>query len=197
MSFFDSNSYFIDEKVNFLKFENSYKVFNDKGDEIGSVRQRLTAGQKLLRLLVNKALLPFSLEIRDLDEKLQKDPELRKHHQQEKLILDVTELIARLMERNKVNKTQLANLLGLGKSHITQLLDGTKNMTLRTIADVFTALDSELAIDAGSLSLGLDQTYKYDEYEAGCSIQARVDTIPEELLQTNWVPKDNRKLMVA
>ncbi|NOQ28020.1 MAG: scramblase [Bacteroidales bacterium] len=71
MSFFDSNSYFIDEKVNFLKFENSYKVFNDKGDEIGSVRQRLTAGQKILRLLVNKALLPFRLEIRDLNEELQ------------------------------------------------------------------------------------------------------------------------------
>ena len=71
MKFFDSNSYFIDEKVNFLKFENCYKVFNDKGDEIGSVRQKLTTGQKLLRLLLNKAMLPFKLEIKDMNGVLQ------------------------------------------------------------------------------------------------------------------------------
>jgi uncharacterized protein YxjI len=68
--FFESNSYFIDEKVNFLKFENSYKVFNDKGINIGSVRQKLTTGQKLLRLLINKAIMPFRLEIKDANDVL-------------------------------------------------------------------------------------------------------------------------------
>ncbi|MCT4638848.1 MAG: phospholipid scramblase family protein [Bacteroidales bacterium] len=71
MNFFDTNSYFIDEKVNFFNFENCYKVFNDNGDEIGSVRQKLTSGQKLLRVILNKAMLPFKLEIRDIDNKLQ------------------------------------------------------------------------------------------------------------------------------
>lgn len=131
----------------------------------------------------------------DLDEKLQKDPELRKYHQQEKLILDVTELIAGLMERNKVNKTQLADLLEVGRSYITQLLDGTKNMTLRTIADVFTALDSELVVNAGSLSLELGQAYECREYKANDPVQAAISTIPEEL--TCWVPKANCKKMVA
>lgn len=70
-NFFDSNNYFIDEKVSFLKFENSYKLFNDKGAEIGSIRQKLTVGQKLLRLLLNKSMLPFRLEIKDLDDNLQ------------------------------------------------------------------------------------------------------------------------------
>ncbi len=37
----------------------------------------------------------------ELDKKLKKDPELRKHHQQEKLILDVTELIAKSKTRKK------------------------------------------------------------------------------------------------
>ena len=69
--FFDSNSYFIDEKVNFFKFENAYKVFDDKGAEIGSVRQHLSFGQKMLRLLLNKAMLPFRLEIRDMSDTLQ------------------------------------------------------------------------------------------------------------------------------
>ena len=129
-----------------------------------------------------------------LDGKLRKDPELKKHHQQEKLILDVTELIAKLMEKKEINKTKFAELLGVGSSYITQLLDGTTNMTLRTIADVFTVLDSELVVNAGSLSLGLSQTY---QYEAGAPMQAMIDKLPEELLYTNWTPKDNRKKMVA
>ena len=65
--FFEANNYFIDEKVNFFKFENTYKVFDDKGLNIGSVKQRLTFGQKLLRLLFNKAMLPFKLEIKDIN----------------------------------------------------------------------------------------------------------------------------------
>ncbi len=64
-NFFDSNNYFIDEKVGLLKFANCYKVFNDKGVEIGAVNQQLTTGQKMLRLLLNKRMLPFKLEIQD------------------------------------------------------------------------------------------------------------------------------------
>ncbi|WP_394344105.1 LURP-one-related/scramblase family protein [Aureibaculum algae] len=69
--FFESNSYFIDEKVNYFKFENSYKVFNDKGKEIGSVNQKLSFGQKALSLLLNKSMLPFQLEIKDTSGNLQ------------------------------------------------------------------------------------------------------------------------------
>jgi len=70
-NFFDSNNYFIDEKVNFFKFENCYKVFNDKGSEIGSINQKISIGQKLLRLLLNKNMLPFQLEIKDSKGNLQ------------------------------------------------------------------------------------------------------------------------------
>lgn len=70
-TFFKSNSYFIDEKVNFLKFENCYQIYNDKGENIGSIKQKLSAGQKLLRLLINKAMLPFLLEIKNSDDQLE------------------------------------------------------------------------------------------------------------------------------
>ena len=70
-NFFDSNNYFIDEKVNYFKFENCYKVFNNKGNEIGSVNQKISVGQKLLRLLLNKNMLPFQLEIKDSNGNLQ------------------------------------------------------------------------------------------------------------------------------
>lgn len=70
MAFFDANSFFIDEKVNFFQFENSYKIFNEQGVQIGNVKQKLTAGQKFLRLLLNKAMLPFKLEIKDNSDKV-------------------------------------------------------------------------------------------------------------------------------
>lgn len=63
--FFEHNDFFIDEKVQFLKFENEYKVFNNEGAQIGAVKQKLTAGQKVQRLFFNKAMLPFLMEIAD------------------------------------------------------------------------------------------------------------------------------------
>jgi uncharacterized protein YxjI len=70
-NFFDTNSYFIDEKVNFFKMENSYQVFNDKAENIGSVKQKLSMGQKILRMIVNKAMLPFLLEIKNSNDELE------------------------------------------------------------------------------------------------------------------------------
>ena len=70
-NFFESNSYFIDEKVNFLKFENSYQIYDEKGATIGAVKQKLTTGQKVLRLFVKKPMLPFLLEIKNNDDRVQ------------------------------------------------------------------------------------------------------------------------------
>jgi uncharacterized protein YxjI len=69
--FFDSNTYFIDEKVQLFKFENCYQIYNDKGESIGSINQKLSGGQKVLRLLINKAMLPFMLEIRNSNNDLE------------------------------------------------------------------------------------------------------------------------------
>jgi len=66
-NFFDANSFFIDEKVNMFKFENQYNVFNDKGENVGAIKQKLTTGQKVLRLLVKKPMLPFLLEIQNAE----------------------------------------------------------------------------------------------------------------------------------
>ncbi len=69
--FFEGNEYFIDEKVNLLKFENEYKVYDGSGQQIGSVLQKLSIGQKILRLLVNKKMMPFHLEIVDTNGSIQ------------------------------------------------------------------------------------------------------------------------------
>jgi|SRR3954463_2623721 uncharacterized protein YxjI len=66
-NFFDSNIYFVDENVSFLKFENSYQIFNDKGKHIGYIKQKLDVGQKIARFLLRKSMVPFLLEIKDLN----------------------------------------------------------------------------------------------------------------------------------
>ena len=66
--FFQSNEYFIDEKVNFFKFNNHYTVYDGTGLQIGSVVQRVSGWHKFLRLFLNKAMFPFHLEIIDSNE---------------------------------------------------------------------------------------------------------------------------------
>jgi uncharacterized protein YxjI len=65
--FFTHDQYILDEKVAFLKFENSYTIRDLQGDPIGFIQQEMSGGQKALRLLVKKQHLPFTLHILDDD----------------------------------------------------------------------------------------------------------------------------------
>lgn len=65
--FFETNEYFIDQKVNYFKFEAEYKVFGQDGNQIGVIKQRISTGHKILRLIVGKAMMPFLLEIVDME----------------------------------------------------------------------------------------------------------------------------------
>jgi uncharacterized protein YxjI len=70
-TFFLGDEYFIDEKVNFLKFTNEYKVYNEQGAQIGIIKQRMSGWHKFLTILINKAMMPFQLEITDVNDQLQ------------------------------------------------------------------------------------------------------------------------------
>ncbi len=70
-NFFESNTYFVDEKVNFFRFENLYQIYDGNGENIGVIKQKLSVVQKLLRLLLNKNMLPFLLEIRNTNDEVE------------------------------------------------------------------------------------------------------------------------------
>ncbi|MHA8067427.1 LURP-one-related/scramblase family protein [Aquirufa sp. ROCK2-A2] len=70
-SFFNLNTYFIDEKVNMFKFENTYHIFDDQGAQVGAVKQKLSFGQKLQRILLDKKILPFLLEIKNANDEVE------------------------------------------------------------------------------------------------------------------------------
>lgn len=59
---------------------------------------------------------------------------------QEELILDVTESLTAALEHAGVTRAELARRLGRSPGFVSQLLGGGRNLTLRTIADISTAL---------------------------------------------------------
>ncbi|WP_316768081.1 LURP-one-related/scramblase family protein [Pedobacter frigiditerrae] len=70
-TFFLGDEYFIDEKVNLFKFTNEYKVYNELGVQIGVIKQRMSGWHKALTLLISKKMMPFQLEITDVNDQLQ------------------------------------------------------------------------------------------------------------------------------
>lgn len=60
---------------------------------------------------------------------------------QEALITEVTEAIWKAMEDVGVNKAELAKNMDASKGYVSQILSGSRNMTLRTLADICFALD--------------------------------------------------------
>jgi transcriptional regulator with XRE-family HTH domain len=74
-----------------------------------------------------------------LDEYL-KDEEFRRLFAQEDLILEVTETLCELLEKEKISRKELADRLGKTKGFISQLLNGGRNLTLRTVADILHVL---------------------------------------------------------
>lgn len=79
-------------------------------------------------------------------QKQMKDPVFLKALAQEQLIADIQEEICRLMKEGKVSRNELALRMGKSKGFITQILSNDRNLTLRTIADVFTALRAEITV---------------------------------------------------
>ena len=78
-----------------------------------------------------------------LRDRLTSTPEGLRTWHQERSIFETTEMICELMDEQCVNRAELARRLGTTKSYITKLLDGSVNMTLRTISDVFVVLGYE------------------------------------------------------
>ncbi|MGA2324333.1 MAG: helix-turn-helix transcriptional regulator [Sedimentisphaerales bacterium] len=88
---------------------------------------------------------------RELGLDFQKNAQLLKLHCEEQLIFDVTELISMLMSKKGLKKSDLANRLNISKSAVTHCLDGSTNMTLRTVADILLVLDAKMTVNAEPL----------------------------------------------
>lgn len=85
-----------------------------------------------------------------IDEWIEGSEENKKVFNQEQLILDTTESIWAEVEKRGWSNAQLAEALGKSRPYITQMLDGSRNMTLRTLADIATALGVHVQLSISS-----------------------------------------------
>ena len=76
------------------------------------------------------------------------DPEFRRLLSIEALVAEASEVIARLMAEQKVSKANLARRLNKSRAWVTQLLSGSANITVRTLAEVVYVLDAEVKLHA-------------------------------------------------
>jgi transcriptional regulator with XRE-family HTH domain len=81
-------------------------------------------------------------------EQLMESPEFRKLYAIEGLVTEAGEFIARLMQEQGVTKAELARRLGKSRAYITQMLSGSANLTVRTLAEVAYALGAEVKLEA-------------------------------------------------
>ena len=95
---------------------------------------------------------------------------------QERLILDVTELLAGALEDTGVTRAELARRLDRTPGFVSQVLGGGRNLTLRTIADIAAALSLQpyfgLSHDPNPCRSGTVEGVRAD--------QRRVQRVPPE-----------------
>lgn len=76
-----------------------------------------------------------------------KDEEFNRLYNRERVILEITETLCSYMESANISRIELAHRLGKHKSFISQVLNGGRNLTLRTLADFLWALNCEARFD--------------------------------------------------
>lgn len=72
---------------------------------------------------------------------LENDVESGRLFAEESLITEVLDLIHQKMNEADVSKSDLAALLGTSKANISTILNGSRNITLRTLSNICFALD--------------------------------------------------------
>lgn len=71
-------------------------------------------------------------------------PALREHYARDIAMLSVTAALIAELDEQGVSRAELARRIGRPKAFVTQVLSGSRNMTLRTVADIAAALGKEV-----------------------------------------------------
>lgn len=72
--------------------------------------------------------------------------EAKKLYAQESLIIDTSEDFLTLMDDAGFTKSKLSKQMGKSKSFVTQSLNGKRNLTLRTLADMAYAIGAKVTV---------------------------------------------------
>lgn len=75
------------------------------------------------------------------------DQERKKLVAQEKVLFTAAETIYQAMQERQVGKSELADLVNKKPAFITRVLKGDHNITLKTLAELATALDRQVVLE--------------------------------------------------
>jgi transcriptional regulator with XRE-family HTH domain len=91
----------------------------------------------------------------------------------ETFILDLTERICDRMKHKGINRTQLADLLGVSPPAVTKILNGNSNFTLKTLLSLSDALGQNLEISF--IDKELASIYPFSVVEEAENVTTYVD----------------------
>ncbi len=190
--FFLENEFFIDEKVNFFKFENAYKVYDQFGQKIGTVEQDLGILQKILQMLINKAMMPFKFEVKDTGgqviaglrrgwtfwmskiEVIDQDQRVIGYIQQKFKLFKPSFIILDAHEH------QVASIKGEWKAWDFEIFDENEK-TIGTINKKWAGVAKELFTTADKYKVNIDPAYKEDERKVAIIVAAiTIDMVLKE-----------------
>ena len=88
-------------------------------------------------------------ETMTMAEKFKADPKTAKIYNREGLLIEITELICKVMQEREISKKELARKMGKKKKWLNDILNGTRYISIKTVSDIFFAIDKniELKVD--------------------------------------------------
>jgi transcriptional regulator with XRE-family HTH domain len=95
------------------------------------------------------------------------NPTDQREYAQQRAIIVVTEAIAEAMEDAGLKRSEVAERLGKTKGHISQVLSGKRNMTLRTLGDLLWTCNVELEelklAKLGEITCPVEQAWEWHD----------------------------------
>ena len=108
---------------------------------------------------------------------------------QEELILDVTEMLTQALETAGMTRADLARRLGRSPGFVSQVFGGGRNLTLRTIADIASALSVRPAL---TLSAACEPTREPTQQWIEVQPRPQVPVFVEDFdAPSPWRPPEN------
>jgi transcriptional regulator with XRE-family HTH domain len=112
----------------------------------------------------------------------------------EGLTLDATEALCEMMEEAKLSRADLAKKMGVSKAYITQLLSGSRNMTLQTLATAAFHCGRKIKVQYVPLEQEAEREEAETKFDAS-SYREMLEQKVYEHLQPSTMPKKAGKLL--
>jgi transcriptional regulator with XRE-family HTH domain len=149
------------------------------------IPRRLTAPKGCIRN-INEASMSSK---KTVHEAWLQNPAYQRAYAQEALIQSAEELLLEWMETQGVGQSELARRLGKSRSYVSQLFSGSRNMTLRTLADICWALRVEPVLQIRPLTSGLGTVSVPQDPVAALRGRGRGEKLGEALLKAREVDR--------